>query len=735
MLDAIAEIILAAVLCILTGNFLFRRPTKADLYPSWCFFVVALALFSGASLAAVAGRLLQEEELFIDNLLPWLHSGGYLAGLVLALVGAGKFASIWRGREKRLERLEKAEAEVERHNHFLQDLMDAIPAQVFFKNIKGEYIGSNKMYQENMQRSSEELLGKTAYDLVPKEQADFFTQTDQETFEKGRILEQETTITRGDGEVMNILMHKARFRDAQGNIAGLIGVSLDITARKRMENALRVSEERFRRMSELSNEAIFLHSQGRMIDCNHAALRMFGYSYEEMLVLGVEDLIAPEDIVMVQERITRGESDSYEASALRRDGTRFEINVSAKNSILDGKNSRITFINDISLRKRAESTLRKLSTAVEQNPVAIEITDPTGRIEYVNPTFCAVSGYSAEEIIGQKPSILKSGHTKDEEYKNLWETITSGRVWHGVFQNRRKNGELFWERASISSVVDETGRITNFVATKEDISQQRIAEAQLMEAKERAELASRAKSEFLANMSHELRTPLNAIIGFSELIEREVFGPVGSKKYLEYIADIRNSGDHLLNLINDILDLSKIEAGEFVLNEEVVDLKEMIHSSLIIIRPRLLSSGLSLDLELEEGVRPVLADARGIKQILINLLSNAVKFTRGGGRITVRLKVLEQGVRIEVADSGIGIPADKLSEVTKPFWQVDSSMTRQSQGTGLGLSITHKLCLLHDGLLELISEEGRGTTVSVTLPLSRIVPERSQKDLFISGHH
>ncbi|MCZ4282430.1 PAS domain-containing sensor histidine kinase [Kiloniella laminariae] len=667
--------------------------------------------------------------------MPWIHTGGYLAGLIFLLIGTGKIISLWHGREKLLVRLEKAEAEVERHNHFLQDLMDAIPAQVFFKNTRGEYIGSNKMYQENMQRSSEELLGKTAYDLVPKEQADFFTQTDQEAFAKGRILEQETTITRGDGEVVNILMHKASFRDAEGKVAGLIGVSLDITARKRVETALRISEERFRRMSELSNEAIFLHSQGRMIDCNHAALRMFGYSYEEMLVLGVEDLIAPEDIALVQERITRGESDSYEASALRRDGSRFEINVSAKNSILDGKNSRITFINDISLRKRAESTLRKLSTAVEQNPVAIEITDPTGRIEYVNPTFCAVSGYSAEEIIGKKPSILKSGHTKDEEYKKLWETITSGKVWHGVFQNRRKNGELFWERASISSVVDETGRITNFVATKEDISQQRIAEAQLMDAKERAELASRAKSEFLANMSHELRTPLNAIIGFSELIEREVFGPVGSEKYLEYIADIRNSGDHLLNLINDILDLSKIEAGEFVLNEEAVDLAEMIHSSLIIIRPRLLSSGLSLDLELEEGVRPVLADARGIKQILINLLSNAVKFTRGGGRITVRLKTLAQGVKIEVADSGIGIPADKLSEVTKPFWQVDSSMTRQSQGTGLGLSITNKLCLLHDGMLDLVSEEGKGTTVSVTLPLSRMVLEHGQKDLFSSRHH
>ncbi len=246
-------------------------------------------------------------------------------------------------------------------------------------------------------------------------------------------------------------------------------------------------------------------------------------------------------------------------------------------------------------------------------------------------------------------------------------------------------------------------------------------EAQLIETKNSAESASRAKTEFLANMSHELRTPLNAIIGFSEILKQEPLGPLGHPSYRDYVRDVYESGVHLLRIINDILDLSKIEVGKLTLSEAPIDPRDAIETCLRIVRERADNAGLTLIADIAADLPTLNADERMVKQVLLNLLSNAIKFTPSGGSVRVAARVDEaDGVVIQVTDTGIGIAADDVERALQPFEQIDNSLHRKYQGTGLGLPLARSMCELHGGRFSIESAVGQGTAVTVRFP-----PERS----------
>jgi signal transduction histidine kinase len=261
-----------------------------------------------------------------------------------------------------------------------------------------------------------------------------------------------------------------------------------------------------------------------------------------------------------------------------------------------------------------------------------------------------------------------------------------------------------------------------------EIAERRRAEINLRSAKEQAEVANRAKSEFLAMVSHELKTPLNAIIGFSDILSNQTLGPIGKPQYLEYAADIRDSGHYLLKIINDILDLSRIESGNLTLIEEEVDLVSVVQSAVRLIRPRAEVAGLIVETAFAGSLVCISADARAMKQILVNLLSNAVKFTPKGGQVSVTVAIEAGCPTITVVDTGIGIPAKDLSRVCEPFVQVDTSLARRFEGTGLGLTLTKRLVELHGGELILRSTVGRGTTIIIRLPEERRVDRRGRDD-------
>ncbi|HAU29546.1 MAG TPA: hypothetical protein DCW68_05475 [Rhodospirillaceae bacterium] len=261
----------------------------------------------------------------------------------------------------------------------------------------------------------------------------------------------------------------------------------------------------------------------------------------------------------------------------------------------------------------------------------------------------------------------------------------------------------------------------SIVGIYSDISHLIRREQDLFEAKEAAETASKTKSDFLATVSHELRTPLNIIIGFSEMIQNQLLGPIENQHYMEYVRDINQSGTHLLELINDILDLSKAEAGKIELNNEIVEVPALIESGLRMIRERAHAAELDLVSDVSPRVSCVLADRRRMLQVLLNLLSNAVKFTPAGGSITIVADSNDDGITIKVIDSGIGIAPEDIPKALRPFGQIDSSLSRKYQGTGLGLSLTKRLMEIHGGSLRIDSVVGKGTTVSVHLPRERLV--------------
>ncbi|PIW29134.1 MAG: hypothetical protein COW30_05770 [Rhodospirillales bacterium CG15_BIG_FIL_POST_REV_8_21_14_020_66_15] len=277
-----------------------------------------------------------------------------------------------------------------------------------------------------------------------------------------------------------------------------------------------------------------------------------------------------------------------------------------------------------------------------------------------------------------------------------------------------------YARINGAPVFADDGTFLGYRGFARDVTRERLSDQALRTAKEEAELANRAKTEFLANMSHELRTPLNSIIGFSDILANETFGPVNVPQYKEYAGDINDAGKHLLQIINDLLDLARIERGQMNLNERRLDLALLVNACHRLVRERALEAGVSLMIDCPAGLPPLLADELRVKQALVNLLSNAIKFTERGGAVCVVARRQEDGaVRLTVSDTGIGISPENMAVALSEFGQVDGTLTRTHEGTGLGLTLSRKLIELHGGVLEMESEVGKGTSVHLLFPASR----------------
>jgi two-component system cell cycle sensor histidine kinase PleC len=294
--------------------------------------------------------------------------------------------------------------------------------------------------------------------------------------------------------------------------------------------------------------------------------------------------------------------------------------------------------------------------------------------------------------------------------------IIEGNDYEMEFRINRPDGAARYIRCEGRCEKDSDGDVVALYGIMQDMTERTLYEENLREAKDAAERAYAARTQFLANMSHELRTPLNAIIGFSEMMQRQLLGPIGNDRYNEYISGIRESGEHLLDLISDILDMAKIEAGKYELALEELNVAKTVRLSVHMMEGRALDAQVRVKAETVSDGLTIVADRRAVLQILLNLLSNAVKFTNPGGSVTVECLEREDHIILKVQDTGIGIPANKLKSVTRPFEQVSSHYTREHDGTGLGLAITKELAELHGGSLHIDSVVGVGTTVAVRLP-------------------
>jgi len=392
---------------------------------------------------------------------------------------------------------------------------------------------------------------------------------------------------------------------------------------------------------------------------------------------------------------------------------------------------------DITESKKDRDQLRKLALAVEQSPENIVITNLDTEIEYVNEAFIQDTGYSREEVIGQKPDILKSGKTPTHIYTELWETLKQGQSWKGEFHNKRKDGSEYIEFALIVPLHQADGQVTHYVAVKEDITEKKhlakeldnhrhhleslVEErtVQLNLARQRAEDANKAKSSFLANMSHEIRTPMNAIVGLTHLLQREDILP----EQMQQLNKIEVSAAHLLSIINDVLDFSKIEAGKLILEQSDFDLNMIFDHILSMFKEQAEKRHLNLELNLTNVPTWLHGDETRLRQALMNFVSNAIKFSENG-TVSLAANLIEQTesgllLRFEVRDRGIGIDEKAKSILFDAFEQADVSTTRKYGGTGLGLSITRHLAHLMGGQVGVDSQLGKGSTFWFTAKLKQ----------------
>jgi PAS domain S-box-containing protein len=545
----------------------------------------------------------------------------------------------------------------------------------------------------------------------------------------------------------------------------------DVTERREMDTALsRELAERCRMQSELVANKNMLEQAQQLahmgvwvFDLN---TQKFTWSDEAYRILGIKpgtpmgytdfsQLVHPDDFDVLAEKwaAVSGETVSMESDyrIIRPDGElRYIHEYVIHHCAEDGHVVQsAALMQDVTEYTLADQHVRQLSWAVEQSPALIVITDTGGSIQYVNPRFCETTGYAPEEVIGKNPRILKSGETSPEVYADLWQTITAGGQWRGEFHNKKKNGELYWEGASISAIRDARDCIVNFLAVKEDITERKRAEDDLKAANRdleqaiaranemamQAELANMTKSEFLANMSHEIRTPMNGVIGMTGLLlDSEL-----TNEQRQYANIVRSCGESLLALINEILDLSKIEAGKFDLEELDFDLRATMEDTAELLWVKAAEKEIELVCMVDPDV-PVLlqGDPGRLRQLFMNLGGNAIKFTeRGSVALRAMLESEEEDrvtVRFTVTDTGIGIPRNKHQEIFSPFTQVDGSTTRKYGGTGLGLTISKRLAELMGGDIGLESRPGHGTTfwftaVFVKQPPGRMIEPPPMADL------
>ncbi|VVB93688.1 Methanogenesis regulatory histidine kinase FilI [uncultured archaeon] len=628
---------------------------------------------------------------------------------------------------QRVGELEKAETERMRAEEALREseqkyraLMDDAGDAIILIDLRGNLLEINRKTESLLGRMNEEAFNEHISRYIPKNERERTIAAFEDLIRRGSGVLNDASLLKKDGTTIPVDMTGSIIQYAGKKVAQVI--FRDISERKKAEEALRESEERYRRLVELSPDGIMVHNGSTLEFANMAAAKILGAtSPEELIGKPVLNIIHPNYMEIVKERV-RMEEEGKEAPLieekfLRLDGTPVDVEVMAFPSSHGGKMEVHSVVRDITKRKRAEEMQRKLSSAVEHTADIVIIAKKDGTIEYVNPAFEKITGYTQEEAVGKTPRILKSGKQDNKFYEHLWGTILSGEVFYGVLINKKNNGELYYAEKTITPVKDEHGTITHFVSTDKEITERKKAEEMHLE-NLRLEAADKAKSEFLANMSHELRTPLNASIGFSELLKHGLAGEL-SEKQEHFVDNILKSDQFLLTLINDILDLSKIEAGKIELAPEKISVHVTIKEALSLIKEKASMHNLLLKTEFDPALEFIEADKQRFKQILFNLLGNAVKFSKeDGGTITMTAKKEGDMAKISVSDTGIGIKEENIGRLFHKFEQLDSGISKKYGGTGLGLAITKQLVELHGGKIWAESKFGEGSTFTFLLPLA-----------------
>jgi len=491
----------------------------------------------------------------------------------------------------------------------------------------------------------------------------------------------------------------------------------EMKQRRFAETSLSESEEKYKKIFNNVQDVFYQTGlDGTIVSISPSIERYSEYTPDEVIGRKITDFYLNPGVrdKLLSEIYKNGEVIDFEIIFVKKSGRTIPCSVNS-HFLYDNEKKIIGLegsLRDISERKRNEEQILKLSRGIEQSPVSVIITDIAGNIEYVNPRFTETSGYTYEEVIGKDASLLKSGLTHISVYKELWNTIIAGNEWSGEIQNKKKNGELYWEQMLISPIKNSDNIVINYLALKEDITEKKRIIEELKSAKERAEEMNNLKSSFLANMSHELRTPMMGILGNAEIISFST----EDDDIKDMASAIYTSGKRLINTLNLILDLSRIEANKENLDIEKLEVVDIIKDIVNHYSPAARQKDLDLNFNCSYNNIYSMLDERLFREVLNNLINNAIKFTNQGG-IAVTLFADNDKMVIKVTDSGIGIAHESLGLIFDEFRQVSEGFGRSFEGTGLGLTITKKFVEKLKGKISVKSVLDKGSEFTVEFPI------------------
>ncbi|SHE34032.1 PAS/PAC sensor hybrid histidine kinase [Mariniphaga anaerophila] len=486
----------------------------------------------------------------------------------------------------------------------------------------------------------------------------------------------------------------------------------------RMQQQLQSSLEEYRDLINGMSETVWIFQpNGKLLDVNNTAVEILGYTREELSQKGpwgVNSNLTNEAMAKIADAVLNGKVQFFQTVHTTKAGKNIPVEVVSSLIKYRGEKAILSVVRDITDRIEIEDQLKLLSRSVEQSPVATIITNPEGTIEYVNKAFTKISGYLYEEAIGKTPRILKSGKHTNEFYNDLWTTIKSGKEWHGEMMNRNKSGEMYWADVSISPMLNSNGEITHFISVREDVTEKKNMIDNLVKAKEKAEESDRLKSAFLANMSHEIRTPMNGILGFTELLKEP---KLSGKEQKEYIRIIQKSGERMLNTINDLIEISRIESGTLDIQTTEVNVNVLIDYLYNFFKADADKKGLILTQEKGTTFSNafIKTDQEKLNKVFVNLIKNAIKYTHEGS-VAFGYRMQDDEMEFFVKDTGIGIDKEQQKVVFERFVQADLSISKLYEGAGLGLSIAKAYIGMLGGEIWLQSEKSKGTQFFFTIP-------------------
>lgn len=598
------------------------------------------------------------------------------------------------------------------------------------------------------------ILGYTDQDLIGKD-SDVFaahaihldnTPLQQEEFPSKIALKTGVPVTNTVIGIFNPMLNQRRWISTSA-IPQFIGYQTkphrvhitfdDITERILANERLVKNEAQYRLLADHMTDMVWLMNLKLVPTYISPSIeKIRGFSFDELREMPLEQQITPDSfrkaMQVYNEEMTKVLRDrnynpviSLELEFYKKDGSTY-WSENTFTFIRDAKGIPTSVLaegRDITSRITANEKIKLLSRAVDQSPASIIITDIRGNIQYVNQKALEVTGYQRDEVIGKNPRIFSSGELPNEAYANLWTTISQGNEWRGEFHNKKKNGELYWEYASISPIKDENGAFSQFLAIKEDTTERKEFIAKLTIEKEKAEKAGKLKDAFIANISHEIRTPLNGVLGMTELI-KEDFSQFATDENRLYFSSIDKSAKRLMNTVDTILYFSRLQIGDYSLSPEPASLEALLQQVITENQPDAEEKNLQLLFRNLTSSPVVYIDSESVTKAISNIINNAIKYTESGSVIVTLYQVANDDYCIDCTDTGIGISDEYLKRLFEPYSQEEVGYSRSYEGLGLGLPIVKKILDLNNTGIAVKSNKGSGTTITLTFRKQSELPEQ-----------